>query len=166
MSMICILLFLCIFIFSQLNFVGKYLTGIEGYKMVDSQSLRKFVNGFLHQDGVFLLRMVATHAGELSCYELAKKLWTNFCDNKEGKVHDVWSRDSFIQTGYCHGLHFDRSSTALFWWSFFLWTSPRPWTGLGFYPSFHLHDWSNKSGLYSCKTLFCEDCFNKKTNFW
>ncbi|CAD5215400.1 unnamed protein product [Bursaphelenchus okinawaensis] len=73
----------------QLNFVGKYLTGIEGYKMVDSQSLRRFVHHFLHQDGVFLLRMVATHAGELSCYELAKKLWTNFCDNKEGKIHDV-----------------------------------------------------------------------------
>jgi hypothetical protein len=49
----------------QLNFVGKYLTGIEGYKMVDSQSLRRFVFHFLRQDGVFLLRMVATHAGEL-----------------------------------------------------------------------------------------------------
>uniref|UniRef100_A0A915E4N9 Innexin n=1 Tax=Ditylenchus dipsaci TaxID=166011 RepID=A0A915E4N9_9BILA len=56
----------------QLNFVGKYLTGIEGYKMVDSQSLRRFVFHFLRQDGVFLLRMVATHAGELPCYELAK----------------------------------------------------------------------------------------------
>ena len=69
----------------QLNFVGKYLVGIEGYKMVDSQSLRRFVFNFLRQDGVFLLRMVATHAGELPCYELAKQLWNNFCDNKEGK---------------------------------------------------------------------------------
>ncbi|KAH7732299.1 CRE-UNC-9 protein [Aphelenchoides avenae] len=74
----------------QLNFVGKYLTGIEGYKMVDSQSLRRFVFQFLRQDGVFLLRMVATHAGELPCYELAKKLWDKYCDNKEGgRVHDV-----------------------------------------------------------------------------
>nr|pir hypothetical protein R12H7.1 - Caenorhabditis elegans [Caenorhabditis elegans] len=73
----------------QLNFVGKYLTGIEGYKMVDSQSLRRFVFHFLRQDGVFLLRMVATHAGELPCYELAKTLWNNYCDNKEGKMHDV-----------------------------------------------------------------------------
>ncbi|RCN53768.1 innexin-3 domain protein, partial [Ancylostoma caninum] len=40
-------------------------------------------------DGVFLLRMVATHAGELPCYELAKTLWNNYCDNKEGKMHDV-----------------------------------------------------------------------------
>uniref|UniRef100_A0A0K0EX70 Innexin n=1 Tax=Strongyloides venezuelensis TaxID=75913 RepID=A0A0K0EX70_STRVS len=73
----------------QLNFVGKYLTGIEGYKMVDSQSLRRFVFHFLRQDGVFLLRMVATHAGELPCYELAKALWSKYCDNKEGKMHDV-----------------------------------------------------------------------------
>ncbi|KJH40175.1 Innexin [Dictyocaulus viviparus] len=73
----------------QLNFVGKYLTGIEGYKMVDSQSLRRFVFHFLRQDGVFLLRMVATHAGELPCYELAKTLWNNYCDNKEGKMHDI-----------------------------------------------------------------------------
>ncbi|VDM20216.1 unnamed protein product [Wuchereria bancrofti] len=75
--------------YRQLNFVGKYLTGIEGYKMVDSQSLRRFVFHFLRQDGVFLLRMVATHAGELPCYELAKTLWNKYCDNKEGKMHDV-----------------------------------------------------------------------------
>lgn len=74
---------------------------------VDSQGLRRFVFHFLRQDGVFLLRMVATHAGELPCYELSKKLWgnlcpslpssltkyatvDNFCDNKEGaKMHDV-----------------------------------------------------------------------------
>lgn len=75
--------------YRQLNFVGKYLTGIEGYKMVDSQSLRRFVHNFLHHDGVFLLRMVSTHAGELSCYELSKKLWNLYCEVKEGKVHDV-----------------------------------------------------------------------------
>lgn len=41
---------LVILLFSrQLNFVGKYLTGIEGYKMVDSQSLRRFVFHFLRQ---------------------------------------------------------------------------------------------------------------------
>uniref|UniRef100_A0A914YUD5 Uncharacterized protein n=1 Tax=Panagrolaimus superbus TaxID=310955 RepID=A0A914YUD5_9BILA len=74
----------------QLNFVGKYLSGIEGYKMVDNQSLRKFVFSYLRQDGVFLLRMVAAHAGELPCYELSKALWFQFVDGKEGgKGHDV-----------------------------------------------------------------------------
>jgi apolipoprotein N-acyltransferase len=46
----------------QLNFVGKYLVGIEGYKMVDSQSLRRFVFNFLRHDGVFLLRMVRLYS--------------------------------------------------------------------------------------------------------
>uniref|UniRef100_A0A915E5N1 Uncharacterized protein n=1 Tax=Ditylenchus dipsaci TaxID=166011 RepID=A0A915E5N1_9BILA len=59
----------------QLNFVGKYLTGIEGYKMVDSQSLRRFVFHFSKARWCLSLRMVATHAGELPCYELAKKLY-------------------------------------------------------------------------------------------
>ena len=72
----------------RVNFVGKYLIGIEGYKMVDSQSLRRFVLNFLKHDGVFLLRMTSAHAGELCCYELAKALWNNFCDNKE-KMHEI-----------------------------------------------------------------------------
>ncbi|CAK5074068.1 unnamed protein product [Meloidogyne enterolobii] len=85
-------LFISIMPSRQLNFVGKYLTGIEGYKMVDSQSLRRFVFHFLRQDGVFLLRMVATHAGELACYELAKRLWDNFMGGSQErgtKMHDV-----------------------------------------------------------------------------
>lgn len=72
----------------RINFVGKYLIGIEGYKMVDQQSLRRFVLNFLRHDGVFLLRMTATHAGELVCCELAKKLWDEFIENKE-KSYDV-----------------------------------------------------------------------------
>ncbi|KAI6235903.1 Innexin family-containing protein [Aphelenchoides besseyi] len=73
----------------QLNFVGKYLSGMEGYKIADSQTLRRFVHTYLRHDGVFLLRMVATHAGELSCYELAIKLWKNYHDNKDGRPHDT-----------------------------------------------------------------------------
>lgn len=72
----------------RIHFVGRYLTGIEGYKMVDYQSLRRFVLNFLKHDGVFLLRMTATHAGDLVCCELAKTLWNDFVDNKE-KMHDV-----------------------------------------------------------------------------
>uniref|UniRef100_A0A915J3F1 Innexin n=1 Tax=Romanomermis culicivorax TaxID=13658 RepID=A0A915J3F1_ROMCU len=72
----------------RVSFVGKYLMGIEGYKMVDSQSLRRFVFNFLKHDGVFLLRMTASHAGELICCELSKLMWNNFCDNKE-KLHEI-----------------------------------------------------------------------------
>ncbi|VDP07734.1 unnamed protein product [Soboliphyme baturini] len=73
----------------QINFVGKYLIGIEGYKMVDSQSLRRFVVNFLRQDGVYVLRMTAAHAGELVCCELSKLLWNNFCDNAREKMFEI-----------------------------------------------------------------------------
>ncbi|XP_003369331.1 innexin unc-9 protein [Trichinella spiralis] len=82
-------LFISIFPGRQVSFVGKYLTGIEGYKMVDSQSLRRFVLHFLHQDGVFLLRMTAAHAGDLVCCDLSKLLWNNFCDNAREKMFEI-----------------------------------------------------------------------------
>lgn len=67
----------------RINFVGRYLAGLEGYRMVDSHALERFTVNFMHQDGVLLLRMVAMHGGDLVCCELAKMLWNSFCDKKE-----------------------------------------------------------------------------------
>lgn len=65
---------------SRIAFVGKYLGGLEGYRMVDSASLNRFVLRFLRHDGVFLLRMTTTHSGDLVCSELSKALWHEFID--------------------------------------------------------------------------------------
>lgn len=75
--------FISIFAVQRIHFVGRYLTGLEGYRMVDSHALQKFTVHFLKHDGVFLLRMIAMHAGDLVCCELAKTLWNNYSDNKD-----------------------------------------------------------------------------------
>jgi hypothetical protein len=47
---------------------------------VTPSSVRRFVSNFLRPDGVFILRMLNAHAGQIVCTEITASLWMRFQD--------------------------------------------------------------------------------------
>ncbi|XGW34349.1 hypothetical protein V3C99_018314 [Haemonchus contortus] len=61
-----------------MKFIRKYLRATD--LATDRQSVKKFVHKFLGFDGVFCMRMISAHAGDIMATELIVALWHNFND--------------------------------------------------------------------------------------
>lgn len=64
----------------QRVFVHRYLRVYDLLKddSTDRRALSRFVNHCLRPDGVFLLRMIATNAGDLITTDIVVELWKQF----------------------------------------------------------------------------------------
>lgn len=60
------------------KFIRKYLKATD--VITDRQSVKKFAHKFLGHDGVFCLRMISAHAGDIMATELIVALWHDFHD--------------------------------------------------------------------------------------
>uniref|UniRef100_A0A1I8HFV2 Innexin n=1 Tax=Macrostomum lignano TaxID=282301 RepID=A0A1I8HFV2_9PLAT len=64
--------------FKQYDFIDSYLSTSDKYHGErDSAALQEFVNRHLRNDGVFLLRLIASNSGHLVTTELVHRLWRN-----------------------------------------------------------------------------------------
>uniref|UniRef100_A0A914CAY9 Innexin n=1 Tax=Acrobeloides nanus TaxID=290746 RepID=A0A914CAY9_9BILA len=67
----------------------------EAFHLPDPYLLNKFVHEFLKTDGIFTLRLMANHAGELVVVTVVKSLWKEFQDRnwREFEEYEVYKRD-------------------------------------------------------------------------
>lgn len=67
------------------HFIVQYL---RVYGLVPNESqgpVNKFINNYLRHDGVFLLRLIATNAGDLITTDLVYHLWQMFLQEEAAK---------------------------------------------------------------------------------
>ena len=87
---------------SKTDFLKMYLklSGDYTNKDLGSAELKRFENCFLRHDGMFLLRMMASSAGDLITAEVLSQLW-KVCNKKYGEIKeiDVEKLDNCIRRG-------------------------------------------------------------------
>lgn len=73
----------------QESFVSQYLRVYHLLKndREERRALDKFVHSFLRNDGVFLLRLVASNAGDLITTDLVYQLWVTYLQEEAAKVN-------------------------------------------------------------------------------
>ncbi|KAF7639856.1 Innexin [Meloidogyne graminicola] len=59
-------------------FIEKFLDLNNQYEIKTTTEIHLFVEKFLRPDGVFLLKMVSVHAGNIICTKLCESLWLQF----------------------------------------------------------------------------------------
>lgn len=80
---------------SNIRFVGKYLkvmNRLNGGSDKERKLVQEFTNRYLRQDGVFVLRMVASHVNDLTAAEVICSLWDNFVAYRAKSVDDIPSK--------------------------------------------------------------------------
>ncbi|MCP9260106.1 Innexin [Dirofilaria immitis] len=70
----------------QYSFIAQYL---RVYGLLDGQAhnvLEHFVNRCLRKDGIFILRLIATNAGDLITTDIVAALWKNYLDDEKKRA--------------------------------------------------------------------------------
>ena len=63
---------------SRLTYTKKFLKITGKYHPSDATLLERFVNQYLRQDGIFILRILAKNAGDLIVSEIVNAMWVNY----------------------------------------------------------------------------------------
>lgn len=78
------------------NFVGKFVHEdiLKRRKSAQTILFEKFVASYLQKDGVFILRMISTHAGDVITMEVVEQLWEDFVKNRTETINETDKRHS------------------------------------------------------------------------
>ena len=83
---------------SRHRFVSEFirLSGCCGFRRGEAKHAHQFADDFLRCDGVFVLRMVATNAGDIVASGVVKELWTTYRKQYGNQICDPTANSSDI----------------------------------------------------------------------